>query len=125
METNLVFFFIIKLAYNFSFFSVLHPIKMACGFLATAVFFMIFIYVTNEKATAAQFKKNHPILSVIFIFTAVYFLSYMLKSLLVFSFGIILPIACKYFYNFKCFLLINLPYSIFYSCLSAIEKYKE
>ncbi|XP_023018516.2 jwa [Leptinotarsa decemlineata] len=71
----------------------IHPVKMACGFLATAVIFMIFVYVTNEKATAARFKRNHPILSVFIIFAGGYFVAYMLQSLLVFFLGILLPVS--------------------------------
>ncbi|XP_060537223.1 PRA1 family protein 3 [Cylas formicarius] len=72
---------------------IIHPIKMACGFLATAVIFMVFIYVTNEKASAAQFKRQHPIVSLFLIFAGCYFVAYMLKSLLIFLFGILLPFA--------------------------------
>lgn len=69
---------------------------MACGFLAISVLFMIFIYVTNEKAAAAHFKRNHPILSIFIIFAAGYFIAYMLQSLLVFLLGILLPVTGKY-----------------------------
>ncbi|KAJ8980583.1 hypothetical protein NQ317_018710 [Molorchus minor] len=72
---------------------VIHPTKMALGFVTTAVIFMIFIYITNEKAVAAQFKKNHPIASIFIIFAGVYFVAYMLQSLLVFLLGIMLPLA--------------------------------
>lgn len=77
------------------FFRVMHPVKMACGFLATSVMFMIFIYITNEKETAAQFKRSHPIVSIVIIFSAVYLLAYMLQSLLVFFLGILMPFTCK------------------------------
>ncbi|CAG9861354.1 unnamed protein product [Phyllotreta striolata] len=72
---------------------VIHPVKMACGFVATAVLFMVFVYVTNEKASAARFKRNHPIISIIVIFAGAYFIAYMLQSLMVFLLGILLPVA--------------------------------
>ncbi|CAH1111824.1 unnamed protein product [Psylliodes chrysocephalus] len=72
---------------------VIHPIKMACGFVATAVIFMIFIYVTNEQASAARFKRKHPIVSLFIIFAGCYFIAYMLQSLMVFLLGILLPVA--------------------------------
>lgn len=72
---------------------IIHPIKMACGILATAVLFMIFVYITNEKASAARFKKKHPIVSIFGIFACAYFLAYMLQSLIVFLLGILLPVA--------------------------------
>ncbi|CAH1990741.1 unnamed protein product [Acanthoscelides obtectus] len=70
---------------------VVHPIKMACGFLATAVLLMIFVYVTNERVVAARFKRNHPLISILLIFSGLYLLAYMLQALLVFSLGILLP----------------------------------
>ncbi|XP_056637283.1 PRA1 family protein 3 isoform X2 [Diorhabda sublineata] len=72
---------------------IIHPIKMACGILATAVLFMIFVYITNEKASAARFKKRHPIVSIFVIFACAYFLAYMLQSLMVFLLGVLLPVA--------------------------------
>lgn len=69
---------------------------MACGFLTTAVLFMIFVYVTNEKAAAAHFKRKHPIVSLLLIIMGAYFVAYMLKSLVVFVLGILLPIAGIY-----------------------------
>lgn len=68
---------------------------MACGFVATAVIFMIFIYVTNEQASAARFKRKHPIVSLFIIFAGCYFIAYMLQSLMVFLLGILLPVAGK------------------------------
>ncbi|KAK9885137.1 hypothetical protein WA026_010648 [Henosepilachna vigintioctopunctata] len=75
---------------------VLHPIKMACGFLVTLVLFGVFVYITNERAAAAQFKRNHPIISVLLILIGGYFITYMLRSLLVFMFGIILPVVATF-----------------------------
>ncbi|CAG9831458.1 unnamed protein product [Diabrotica balteata] len=78
---------------------VIHPIKMACGLLATAVLFMIFLYVTNEKVTAAQFKRKHPIISIIIVFAGAYFIAYMLQSLLVFLLGVLLPVAAIFVHS--------------------------
>ncbi|XP_045477377.1 PRA1 family protein 3 [Harmonia axyridis] len=70
----------------------LHPIKMACGFLVMLVIFGVFVYITNERAAASQFKRNHPIISILLILVGGYFVTYMLRSLLVFMFGILLPV---------------------------------
>lgn len=43
--------------------------------------------------SATQFKKNHPVLGVLLIISGGYFLVYMLGSVLVFLFGILLPIC--------------------------------
>lgn len=74
----------------------LHPIKMACGFLVMMVIFGVFVYITNERAAAAQFKRNHPIVSLLLILIGGYFITYMLRSLLVFMFGILLPVIGKF-----------------------------
>lgn len=79
-------------------FRVIHPTKMACGFMVTAVLFLLFFYVTNEKAAASHFKKRHPIISILIVFIGAYFITYMIGSLLVFFFGILLPFSSKYAY---------------------------
>ncbi|KAL3274380.1 hypothetical protein HHI36_015778 [Cryptolaemus montrouzieri] len=78
---------------------VLHPIKMACGFLVTLVLFGLFVYITNEKVAAAQFKRKHPIVSIILILVGGYFITYMLRSLLVFFFGILLPVLAIFIHS--------------------------
>ncbi|KAF2883895.1 hypothetical protein ILUMI_22280 [Ignelater luminosus] len=75
---------------------VIHPTKMACGFLVTGIIFLVFCYITNERATASQFKRKHPIISVLLILTGGYFVTYMLGSLLVFFLGILLPISVTF-----------------------------
>ncbi|CAH0562359.1 unnamed protein product [Brassicogethes aeneus] len=83
----------------FAIVGVIHPVKMTCGFLATAVIFMIFLYVTNEKPAAAQFKQKHPIVSLLLVIGALYFLWYMLQSLLVFFLGILLPFSINFIHS--------------------------
>lgn len=85
----------------------LHPIKMASGILVVFTAFLIFCYVTNERRAASQFKKNHPILGVILILCGGYFITYMLGSLLVFFFGILLPFSGKTAYYFLLFIFVN------------------
>lgn len=68
---------------------------MVCGFLVTLVMFAVFFYVTNERAAASQFKRNHPIISVFLILLSGYLITYMMGSLLVFLLGILLPISGK------------------------------
>lgn len=66
---------------------------MACGFLVTSVLFMIFCYLTRDISSANQFKKKHPILSIIFLLIGGYFITYMFGSFLIFVVGILLPIT--------------------------------
>lgn len=75
---------------------VIHPTKMACGFMVTAVLFLIFFYITNEKAAASQFKKRHPIVSLTIVLAGAYLITYMLGSLLVFFIGILLPFSVTF-----------------------------
>lgn len=75
---------------------VLHPTEMAYGFVVTAVMFGLFYYVTNERAAASQFKRKHPIISILLIVLGAYFATYLLGSLLIFSLGIFLPISGKF-----------------------------
>lgn len=75
---------------------VMHPVKMFYGFLALAVAFGLFYYVTNERRTAQRFKRDHPFVSVIIIVTGGYFIVYMLGSVVVFLTGILLPFVGKY-----------------------------
>ncbi|GLV43162.1 Jwa [Carabus blaptoides fortunei] len=75
---------------------VLHPTKMACGMLVVVTGFLIFCYVTNERRAASRFKKDHPILGLVLILSGGYFITYMLGSLLVFFFGILLPFSVTF-----------------------------
>ncbi|KAF7270185.1 PRA1 family protein Jwa [Rhynchophorus ferrugineus] len=91
-QTN---YFLLALAI-FVIVGVMHPAKMLCGCLATFIIFGTFVYVTNEKASAAHFKQQHPILSLFLIFGALYLVAYMFHSLLVFFLGILLPFAATF-----------------------------
>ncbi|XP_077539683.1 PRA1 family protein Jwa isoform X2 [Haemaphysalis longicornis] len=72
---------------------ILHPSKMLCGMLAVAVAFALFYYITNSRRAATQFKRDHPVLSVFVILLGGYFIVHVLNSVVVFLFGILLPIA--------------------------------
>uniref|UniRef100_V5H163 Putative glutamate transporter eaac1-interacting protein n=1 Tax=Ixodes ricinus TaxID=34613 RepID=V5H163_IXORI len=65
---------------------------MLCGMLAVAVAFGLFYYVTNSQRAATRFKRDHPIISVFVILLGGYFIVHMLGSVMVFLFGILLPI---------------------------------
>ncbi|GIY53327.1 PRA1 family protein 3 [Caerostris darwini] len=70
-----------------------NPTKMICGILAVGAVFGLFCYVTNAKRSATKFKKDHPVISLLVIFSGGYFVVYMLGSVLVFLFGIMLPVV--------------------------------
>ena len=68
---------------------------MFCGTLAMGLAFGLFFYLTNNKQPATQFKKDHPILSLLLILMCSYFVVYLLGSVIVFLLGILLPIVGK------------------------------
>lgn len=70
-----------------------NPVKFIYGMIAIGVAFGLFCYFTNAKRSASQFKKNHPIVGVFIILGGGYLIVYLLGSVLVFLFGILLPIA--------------------------------
>ncbi|MPC69446.1 PRA1 family protein 3 [Portunus trituberculatus] len=72
---------------------VIHPTKMFCGMTAVGLAFGLFYYMTNSKQPAAEFKKNHPVLSLLAIVLGAYFVVYLLGSVVVFLMGILLPIT--------------------------------
>ena len=73
----------------------MHPQKFLCGLAALAVLFGVFYYITNQKAMASRFRRDHPVLSLTIIFAGGYFITKMLGSVLVFLFGICLPLLGK------------------------------
>ncbi|XP_040357892.1 PRA1 family protein 3 isoform X3 [Ixodes scapularis] len=78
---------------------ILHPSKMLCGMLAVTVAFGLFYYVTNSQTAAMNLKRNHPILSGFVILLGGYFIVYMLGSVMVFLFGILLPIMLVFIHS--------------------------
>ncbi|XP_015920838.1 PRA1 family protein 3 [Parasteatoda tepidariorum] len=77
----------------------IHPAKMLCGIAAMLAAFGLFCYVTNSKRTAAKFKRDHPVVSLLVIFSGGYFVVYMLGSVLIFLFGIMLPVLLIFIHS--------------------------
>ncbi|PSN51665.1 hypothetical protein C0J52_09606 [Blattella germanica] len=75
---------------------IIHPTKMFCGTVAMTVAFGLFYYVTNATRSATRFKKEHPIISVFLVLGGGYFVVYMLGSVVVFLFGILLPLVVSF-----------------------------
>lgn len=78
---------------NFDFVRVLHPTEMAYGVVVTGVILGLFCYITNERAAASQFKRKHPVVSIVLMVVGAYIVTYMFGSLLIFSLGIFLPVS--------------------------------
>lgn len=76
-----------------------HPAKMLCGIMAMTAAFGLFCYITNSKRTASKFKRDHPVISLIIIFSGGYFVVYMLSCVLVFLFGVMLPVVLIFIHS--------------------------
>ncbi|GJQ65799.1 hypothetical protein Trydic_g11962 [Trypoxylus dichotomus] len=83
----------------FAVIGVIHPVKMIYGICVSSVLLLMFWYVTNESLTASQFKRKHPIISLILIFAGIYLVMNMLDSLLVFFLGILLPFSASFVHS--------------------------
>ena len=75
--------------------------KMVLGFAAISVAFGGYVYCTNNQWQARQFKRNHPLVSLLIIVAAGYLVVYMFGAVIVFMFGIAFPLLCKYIWSMK------------------------
>nr|CAD7411348.1 unnamed protein product [Timema poppensis] len=75
---------------------VMHPTQMLLGMLAVFVAFALFCYFTNAKRSASRFRNNHPYFSMLVVLAGIYFIVYMLGSVIVFIFGILLPVVVTF-----------------------------
>jgi len=73
----------------------IHPVKMLVGMLAMMAILGTFAYVSMEGSTIHNFKRQYPMVGVLFIIFAGCFITYTLGSLLVFFLGILLPFCGK------------------------------
>jgi len=65
---------------------------MVLGFAAVVLAFIAFVAASNHQVALRKFKRQHPGLSVVAIFAAGYILMSIFGSIIVFMFGIALPI---------------------------------
>ena len=68
---------------------------MLLGFAAVSSAFGLFIYVTNNKMECRRFKRNHPGVCAGIVFFGGYVFMYILGSVVVFLFGIALPLLSE------------------------------
>jgi Flp pilus assembly protein TadB len=71
---------------------IIHPVQIVLGFVALALVFGLFVYFTKNQYKARRFKHDHPIVCVAAVLAAGYFVVYMFGAVLVFIFGIALPL---------------------------------
>ena len=70
----------------------MNPKQTVIGFLAMAVALSIFIYITNNRYELKRFKHDNPVVCFCIIMGTGYLFVYLIGSVIVFLFGIALPI---------------------------------
>lgn len=79
------------LLYEFYMYRLIHPVKMLVGMLAMMTILGTFAYISMEGGVIYNYKRQYPVVGVLFIISAGCFITYTLGSLLVFLLGILLP----------------------------------
>lgn len=70
---------------------------MLIGGTVVVLVFMGFVWVSHNKDILRRLKKQYPTTFVVVIMLSSYFLISYLGDVMVFMFGITLPLLCKYF----------------------------
>ncbi|XP_022915424.1 PRA1 family protein 3-like [Onthophagus taurus] len=83
----------------FAIIGALHPVKMVYGLATITILILIFWYTTNENPMASDFKKNHPIVSILFVLGGIYLVMNMLDSIVVFFIGILFPFSAIFIHS--------------------------
>ena len=73
----------------------LNPFAMLVGILTMVVIFGIFVFATNNKRETQKFKRDHPLLCFVVLMAAGYLAMRLFGSMLVFIWGITVPLICK------------------------------
>jgi len=83
----------------FSIVSFMHPGQMVLGMVCTGGIFVGYNYLCKNQRFVADVKKNHPLLSLVAVFVCGYLLISILGSVMVFMFGILLPITAAFVHS--------------------------
>lgn len=75
---------------------VLHPVQMVMGCATVAAAAAGYVYATENMPDLKRFKRNHPGASMFIILLGAYLFIYLFGSIIVFLFGIALPLLSKY-----------------------------
>lgn len=73
----------------------MNPVQMVLGVASVTAAFALFVYVTNHGSQYRRFKRDHPLLGTSIVLGGGYLLIYLLGSVIVFLFGIALPLLGK------------------------------
>ena len=75
--------------------SVVNPVQMLFGFVTVAVVFSVFVYASNSQSQIRRFKRHHPGVCVLVVLLVGYYVIHLFGSIIVFLFGIALPLLCE------------------------------
>jgi len=79
--------------------SVMHPGQMLLGMVCVGAMFAGYNYLCKNQRFVADVKKNHPLISLVAVFVCGYLLISLLGSVMVFMFGILLPISAVFVHS--------------------------
>jgi len=77
---------------------VLHPADMLIGIVVTIGAYLAINYVLNNQTLLNDFKQKHPVVCLLGVVGLTYFIVSLISSVLVFCFGILLPIVVIFFH---------------------------
>lgn len=66
---------------------------MFLGVIAIGIGVTIFALASNAGPQVSKFKKDHPLVSLVILLSGCYFIIYLLNGIVVFIFGVLLPIS--------------------------------
>lgn len=76
----------------------LSPLNMLIGGTVVVLVFLGFVWMSHNKDILRKMKKQYPTTFVVAIMLSSYFLISYLGDVMVFMFGITLPLLCKYLF---------------------------
>jgi len=75
---------------------IMHPAQMLLGMICVGAMFGGYTYLSKNQRFIADFKKDHPLVCLIVVFVGGYSLISLLGSVMVFMFGVLLPISAVF-----------------------------
>ncbi|CAL8082301.1 unnamed protein product [Orchesella dallaii] len=78
---------------------IMHPAQMLLGMICVGALFGGYDYLSKNQRFIADIKKNHPLVCLVVVFVGGYLLISMLGSVMVFMFGVLLPISSVFIHS--------------------------
>jgi hypothetical protein len=74
----------------------MHPGQMLLGVGTVGGLLVLYNYLARNQRVVTDLKKNHPVICLVAVFLAGYLVVHLLGSVLVFIFGVLLPISVTF-----------------------------